>query len=80
MSTPNRLGHSQIGTWQGICAHSTSPGNKENTPIAARRAEALRRQSIMSPEIAGLEVPKVINDVFYSKMAIYIHISLLTAI
>jgi hypothetical protein len=74
MPTANQLGHSRIGTWQGIRAQSSSPCNKENTPIAARRAEALRLQSIMSPEIAGLEVPKVIKDVFYGKVVINIHI------
>jgi len=77
MSTPSQLGgHTQLPTWQGIPDQQTSPNNKENSPVASlgggnvvqQRQAALHHQAIMSPEIVGLEVPKVIDDVFYSNI------------
>ena len=86
MSTPNWLCTlSQLMTWQGIPGQQTTPGNKENIPVASlgggdavpQCQEALRCQAIMSPEIWGLEMPKVISDVFYGEMVIFCIISLL---
>jgi hypothetical protein len=84
MSTPNRLGtRSSFFTQQGIPGQQTTPGNKENSPVASlsggdtvqqRRAAALHRQAIMSPEIQGLEVPKTINDVFYGSIINFAYI------
>jgi hypothetical protein len=82
MTTPNQLqlrGGSQFTMWQGIPDQQTPSGNKENTPIVSlgggdvHHTAALRRQAIMSPEIQGLEMPKVVKDVFYGKKVNFMH-------
>ena len=84
MSTSDRLqGSSQFTTWQGIpdLDQQTPSHNKKNTPVASlcggdvvrNHHAVLWHQAIMSPEIQGLEVPKVVRNVFYGKkVALYI--------